>query len=110
MGLRGIKPEKIEKRLKALFYGAAGAGKTTAAISFPKPYLIDTEKGAENDQYVKALKKSGGVIFQTSAFEELITEVTALLTEKHEYKTLIIDPLTILYNDLLDKAASNPKI
>ncbi|HHX4254291.1 TPA: AAA family ATPase [Legionella anisa] len=32
-------------------------------------------------------------------------EVKALLTEKHEYKTLIIDPLTTLYNDLLDKSA-----
>jgi hypothetical protein len=105
MGLRGVKPEAIQKRLKALFYGSAGVGKTTAAISFPQPYLIDTEKGAENTQYVNLLKKSGGAVFQTSDFDELIKEVTLLLTEKHDYKTLIIDPLTTLYNDLLDKAA-----
>lgn len=105
MALRGIKPELIEKRLKALFYGGAGAGKTTACINFPRPYLIDTEKGANNDQYVKILQDNGGAIFQTCDFDELITEVKALLTEKHEYKTLIIDPLTTLYNDLLDKAA-----
>ncbi len=103
--LRGKKPETIEKRLKALFYGPAGVGKTTCAIQFPKPYLIDTEKGAVNDQYTEELQKQGGVIFQTSDFEELLTEVKSLLTEKHEYKTLIIDPLTMLYNDLLDKAA-----
>ncbi len=105
MALRAKKPEAIEKRLKALFYGGAGVGKTTAAIQFPKPYLIDTERGAENDQYTKILNKSGGVIFQTSDFDELVREVTSLLTEKHEYKTLIIDPLTTLYNDLLDKSA-----
>lgn len=105
MGLRGIKPESIQKRLKALFYGAAGVGKTTAAIQFPAPYLIDTEKGAENDQYTKILKNSGGVIFQTSDFDELLQEVKSLLTEKHEFKTLIIDPLTTLYNDLIDKSA-----
>ena len=105
MALRGVKPEAIQKRLKALFYGNAGVGKTTAAISFPKPYLIDTEKGAENDQYVNMLKKSGGVVFQTSDFDELLKEVKALLTEKHDFKTLIIDPLTTLYNDLLDKSA-----
>jgi hypothetical protein len=105
MALRGIKPEAIQKRLKALFYGAAGVGKTTAAINFPKPYLIDTEKGAENDQYVKILKDNGGVVFQTTDFEELIEEVKSLLCEKHEFKTLIIDPLTTLYNDLLDKSA-----
>lgn len=105
MALRGVKPEAIQKRLKALFYGGAGAGKTTAAISFPAPYLIDTEKGAENEQYVKRLSDRGGVVFQTSDFDELVAEVTALLTEKHEFKTLIIDPLTTLYNDLLDKSA-----
>lgn len=105
MALRAKKPEAIQKRLKALFYGSAGVGKTTAAIQFPKPYLIDTEKGAENDQYTKILQKAGGVVFQTSDFNELMIEVKALLTEKHEYKTLIIDPLTTLYNDLLDKSA-----
>jgi hypothetical protein len=105
MALRAVKPEKIQKRLKALFYGSAGVGKTTAAIQFPSPYLIDTEKGAENDQYTNLLRKSGGVVFQTSDFDELMKEVKSLLTEKHEYKTLIIDPLTTLYNDLLDKSA-----
>jgi hypothetical protein len=102
--LKGKKPVATEKRLKALFYGLAGAGKTTAAISFPRVYLIDTEKGATNDQYVKIINDNGGVVFQTTSFEELLEEVTALLCEKHEYKTLVIDPLTILYNDLLDKA------
>lgn len=106
MALRAVKPKNVEKRLKALFYGSAGVGKTTAAIQFPKPYLIDTEKGAENTQYVKLLEEVGGAIFQTSDFEELINEVKSLLTEKHEYKTLVIDPLTTLYNDLLDKAAT----
>lgn len=105
MALRAKKPEAIEKRLKALFYGSAGVGKTIAAIQFPKPYLIDTEKGAENDQYTKLLQKAGGVIFQTSDFDEVVNEVKSLLAEKHEYKTLIIDPLTTLYNDLLDKSA-----
>lgn len=105
MALRGKKPETIQKRLKALFYGTAGVGKTTCAIQFPRPYLIDTEKGAENEQYVRILEKSGGAIFQTTDFNELVNEVTNLLTEKHEYRTLIIDPLTTLYNDLLDSAA-----
>src|SRR6185312_17208467 len=105
MALRGVKPKAIQKRLKALFYGSAGVGKTTAAIQFPQPYLIDTEKGAENTQYIKILEKNGGSIFQTSDFDDLIKEVKALLTEKHEFKTLVIDPLTTLYNDLLDKSA-----
>lgn len=105
MALKGKKPESIQKRLKALFYGLAGVGKTTAAIQFPRPYLVDTERGAENDQYVKILEQKGGAIFQTFDFDDLVNEVKELLTVQHPYKTLIIDPLTTLYNDLLDKAA-----
>ncbi len=105
MALRGVKPTAIEKRLKCLFYGGAGVGKSTAAASFPKPYFVDTERGVENEQYIRLLKNSGGVIFQTCDFDELLKEVKSLLTVKHEYKTLVIDPLTTLYNDLLDKAA-----
>lgn len=104
MALKGKKAEVTTKRLKALFYGDAGAGKTTAAIAFPKVYLIDTEKGSVNDQYVKTLNDGGGVVFHTTDFDELITEIRSLLTEKHEFKTLVIDPLTTLYNDLLDKS------
>ena len=105
MALKGKDPELVEKRLKALFFGESGAGKTTAAISFPRPYLIDTERGSENDEYVEILKSGGGQILQTNDFDEIINEVKELLTVKHPYKTLIIDPLTGPYNDLLDKCA-----
>lgn len=103
MALRGKKPSAVEKRLKLLLFGKAGVGKTTASIQFPRPYLIDTEKGATNDQYVKLLQDSGGAYFFTNDPHELIAEVTSLLSEKHDYKTLIIDPLTVIYNDLCDK-------
>ena len=96
MGLRGIKPEAIQKRLKALFYGVAGVGKTMAAIQFPRPYIIDTEGSTDKKQYVDAIKKQEGVVFITQDFDEMMEEVKTLLTEKHEYKTLIIDTLTIL--------------
>lgn len=109
MSLRAKKPSLIKPRLKALFYGMAGTGKTTASISFPNVYLIDTEQGAIHSQYIKQLEKSNGAVFQTQDFDELIQEVKALMTTKHEYKTLIIDPLTTLYNDLLEKSAMQLK-
>ena len=104
MALRAIKPEAVPQRMKALFYGPAGVGKSTASIQFPKPYWIDTEGSADKPQYVKLIKEQEGVVFQTQDFDELMTEVKSLLTVKHEYKTLIIDSLTILYNDLVNKA------
>jgi hypothetical protein len=107
MALRGVKPKAVEKRLKALFFGGAGVGKTTAAIQFPQPYLIDTERGAENDQYVKLLEAAGGAYFFTTDFDEMVKEITSLLTEKHEFRSVIIDPMTVLYNDLCDKAAKS---
>lgn len=105
MTLRGKKPETIDKRLKALFYGAPGVGKTTCALQFPRPYLIDTERGAENEEYVDLLNKSQGAYFFTTDPDDLITEIKTLLSVPHQYKTLIIDPLTVIYNDLLDKSA-----
>lgn len=106
MALRGVKPEMVEKRLKMFLYGAAGSGKTTASISFPNCYIIDTEKGSSNKSYVELIKKNNGAIFQTTDFNEVVTEVKTLLSEKHHYTTLIIDPVTVLYNDLVDHYAS----
>jgi hypothetical protein len=83
-------------------YGAAKVGKTTAAIQFPKPYLIDTEHGAENNKYTELLNKQGGVIFQTCDYDDMITEIKSLINEQHDYKTLIIDPLTTIYASVLD--------
>ena len=109
MALRGKSPELIQKRLKAFFYGVAGAGKTTCAISFPKPYLIDCEKGSENTQYAEIIKSNGGAVFHTADFDEIVQEVKALLSTEHDYKTLIIDPLTVAYNNLVDRCAAEIK-
>lgn len=104
MALKAKKPAVIESRLKALFFGNAGVGKTMAAIQFPRPYIIDTEGSTNKAQYVACIEKSGGAVLMTVDFDEMINEVRELLTTKHEYKTLVIDSLTLLYNDLLEKA------
>jgi predicted ATP-dependent serine protease len=82
-------------------FGPAGVGKTTAAIQFPNSYVIDCEKGAEN--YDRLITASNSVVFQTTDINEVIQEVKSLLTEKHDYRTLVIDPITTVYNDLLEK-------
>jgi len=99
--LRARKPEAVTKRLKLFMFGPAGVGKTTAAIQFPNSYIIDAERGAEN--YDKLISESGSVVFQTNDMHDVIQEVKSLLTVKHDYRTLVIDPITTLYNDLLEK-------
>jgi hypothetical protein len=101
MALKGIKPEMKEKRLKLFLYGPAGVGKTTAAIQFPQAYIIDMERGT--DHYGESITRAGSVVFQTTNPDEVRDEIKSLLTEKHNYRTLIIDPVTSLYNALQDK-------
>ena len=99
--LRAAKPQTQQKRLKLFLYGPAGVGKTTAAVQFPHAYIIDCERGAEN--YDRLINDNGGVLFQTNDMADVIQEVKSLLTVQHDYRTLVIDPITTLYNDLLEK-------
>lgn len=91
------KPGKI----KGLLFGASGAGKTWFSLTFPKPYYIDTEGGADLKHYQKRLADSGGVYMGQEdgslVFSEVLDQVKALATEKHDYHTLIIDSITKLY-------------
>jgi len=102
MVLKAKKPEAVEiSKPKFLISGESGVGKTFFALDFPKPYLIDVEKGATRPQYQKKLKEVGGVYFGqeegSQDFATVIQEVKELATTKHDYKTLIIDSFSYLY-------------
>ena len=105
MALKATKPVVKNNRLKLFMYGNAKVGKTTLGIQFPKPYIIDTEGTTDKQKYVDLIVKGEGVVLVTQDFDELVEQVKDLLTITHDYKTLVIDSLTILYNDLLDKSA-----
>lgn len=98
--LRGKKPEERNPRLKALLFGTAGVGKTTAAIQMPRPYVIDCEDGTAH--YGKIIEDRGGVVFTTNSIEEVISEVRSLMSTKHDYLTLVVDPFTALWDTELE--------
>lgn len=101
MALKGKTPAATEKRLKMFVFGPAGVGKTTASIMFPETYIIDCEKGTEN--YTDSIAKSKSVVFKSNNPDEIKQELKTLLTEKHEFKTVLIDPLTQIYNAIQEK-------
>jgi len=101
LALKAQKPEVKEKRLKMFVYGVAGVGKTLAALQFPNAYIIDCEKGT--DFYADTINKANSVVLQTLDPDEIKEELRQLLTTKHGYKTLIIDPITQVYNATQEK-------
>lgn len=101
MALRAKPPEASQKRLKMLVYGPPGVGKTIAALAFQNAYIIDTEKGT--DFYADSINKSGSVVFQSNNSDEIKEELKTLLTTKHPYRVLLIDPITQVYNACQEK-------
>ncbi len=105
MPLPGKKPTDIKKRFKLFLYGDAGTGKSTTAINFPKPYYIDTEGGCQNPQYIKILNENDAWVYESSDFDDVYKAVKLLMTEKHDYLTLVIDSITGIYENLLAHCA-----
>lgn len=108
--LKGKSPELVRPgKIKAVIYGVSGCGKTTLALSFPTPYFFDVEGGARGAQYRELLKKSGGAYVGpeegTLSFDTLIQEMQALATEKHPFKTLVVDSLTKLFQTAIAQEA-----
>jgi DNA polymerase III delta prime subunit len=107
--LRAKKPEPVEDRLKLLLAGPPGCGKTTAATQFPHCYFIDTERGANKKQYTDAILAGSGVYFGVDDGgadpDEVLKEVEALTKTRHEYRTLVIDSFTTLFEAKQEEAA-----
>ena len=100
--LKAKDPEvKPQGKSKSLVFGKTGTGKTWFALSFPKPFYYDAEGGARLGHYQQRIKDSGGGYMGprdgTQDFSTLIDQIDALSTEKHEFKTLIVDSVTKLW-------------
>ena len=106
MPLDAKKPQKSEKRFKAIIFGEPSTFKTFTSIQFPNPYLIDTEGGAKHDQYVDMINEKNGAVLETDELNQIVKNVQSLATEQHPYKTLIIDSATILYKIWCDEGES----
>lgn len=104
--LKARKPEEVTPgKIKGILFGPPGGGKTWLALSFPAVYYIDPEGGADLNRYQRRLKESGGAYFGkadgASDPKAVLEEIRTLATEKHAYKTLVIDSASKLFNSIM---------
>lgn len=90
--------ERVIKPPRVVLYAPEGVGKTTFGTSTEKPLFICTERGTDNFEIPRVNAKT---------WEEVRYVLTYLLTEKHEFKTLVIDTLdwmeALLIQNICDK-------
>lgn len=108
--LKAVPPKTAEpSKPKILIYGKPGVGKTWTSLDFPKVYYIDTEGGANRNHYTDKLEKAGGVYMGvdegSQIFETVIDQIQGLASEKHGFKTVVIDSITKLFNIEIAKEA-----
>lgn len=104
--LKAKDPKAAEpSKPKLVLSGPTGVGKTWFAISFPEVYYIDPEKGADRDHYTTKLKAGGGAYMGPEDGsldpETVIEQFMALASEKHKFKTVVIDSITKLFHSII---------
>ena len=100
--LRAVAPKAAKAaKPKVLIYGSPGVGKTWGALDFKACYFIDTEGGANLPHYIAKLEASGGVYLGPEhgslSFDTVLEQVQGLATERHPYRTLVIDSISKLF-------------
>lgn len=110
--LKAKAPELVApSKSKILVFGPTNSGKTWFALGFPKPFYFDTERGARLSHYQARLKAVGGGYMGpedgTLEFDTLVDQVDALSTEKHQYRTLVIDSLTKIFQTAIQKESES---
>ena len=101
--LKAKQPIDVEPRKPTvLVFGKWGLRKTWVALDFPRPYYIDSEGGADGEAYQQKLAASGGVYLGPSDgadnFNVVNEQLLALATEEHEYRTVVIDSFSKLFD------------
>lgn len=97
---------KQMKPINVLLFGVEGIGKSSFAANAPKPIFVGAE---ENDELDVAKFP------RCDSFNDFISYLDALASEKHEYKTIVVDTIdsieTLLHKQILetDKASSMAK-
>jgi hypothetical protein len=81
-----LKSTRATQPPRVLIYSPPGLGKTTLASEFPAPVFIQVEDGTPGDVEITSFG-------QLTTYDDVMDAITALYTEEHEFRTLVIDSL-----------------
>jgi len=104
MTLRGQPPNDSDRRAKVLLFGPPSTGKTFECLEFDNLYYIDTERGAVMPEYVKKMREKNTAYVFIDDYYGIVDEVRSLTSTDHQYHTLAIDPLTTVFNAMIEES------
>lgn len=85
--LTSVRKGILDTPVRVLIYGAEKVGKSTFAAGSPRPIFLGAENGTERLDVER---------LQPSTWDEAVSWIDELAAEKHEYGTLVVDPLNWL--------------
>lgn len=93
--LSRVQRGRISKPPRILVYGTEGIGKSTFGSQAPKPIFVQTEDGLDElvcDKFPLATN-----------YDDVLTALTELKTQSHDYESIVIDSLDWLERLIWDK-------
>lgn len=104
--LKSLSKPQGQRPVIMTLFGEGGMGKTTLAAMMPKPVFIRTEDGTTS-----LVGNDDVSLFPLATkSQDVLEAIEALATQKHEYKTLVLDSITQLATMIESEiVAADPK-